>query len=85
MSITLYEFKDLPQLDYAGWETVDFDKMMWYFNQRDGSDTDERRIRRVSEHDWLIEDDHGNMVNFDQGCGETSVLEEYYQEWLAKR
>ena len=74
--------KTIVQLDMGGWETVDFSKMMWFFNQNE-EHKDERRIRRVSEHDWLIEDSWGNMVNFDQGCGETTVLEEYYQAWIS--
>ena len=79
MQIQLIE--ETVQLDYAGWETVCFDTMKWFFNQN-GEHKDERDLKRVDEHTWMITSDFGGWQNFDQGCGETTVLEEYYQEYL---
>jgi len=82
MKIELYEIKDLPELDYGGWETVDFDKMEHYFD--DGVNPKcTRALQRRSEHDWVFENDWGQWENFDMGCGETEVLEEYYQAWIS--
>ncbi len=82
MSKVIVEAKNpVCELDYAGWESVDFSTMKWKYDDGHPCSKNERKIKRTNGK-WFIKDDHDEWVDYEMGNGEEEMLEGYYQEYI---
>lgn len=70
------------QVDYPGWERINFYLMKWVYDQPTIG-IDERDLIRDEDGTWLITNNNGG---FDAYNEESDVdLEELYQDWVAEQ
>ena len=82
LSIVDHVVDSVYQLDYAGWETVDFETMEWKYDDGHPFPANKKDIKRDENGKWTITDDWDVWVEYDQGNGEEETIESYYQEWI---
>lgn len=73
------------EIDYAGWEQINFYEMKWRFVQQK-EDPDHRDLKREDNGQWLITNDQGEFIIYssegEDGPDDSELIETYYQSWL---
>ena len=72
-------------IDYLGYERVNFNTMKWTWHDSQRNPDEETRDLKREDGTWYITDDYGEFVLYETVEGENDILESYYEIWLQEQ